>query len=65
MKTRGDYMLLSHHVTVEQRKKIKHFKQLIRDSRSAKERLMYQQQLNQFVERLFIENRLQRHGEHK
>lgn len=49
-------MLLSHHVTVEQR-------QQIQDAKTLDERRLYQAQLNKFVERLFIENRLQRSGE--
>ncbi|MFU1991724.1 hypothetical protein [Priestia megaterium] len=56
-------MLLSHHVTVEQRQQIKHFKQQIQDAKTLDERRLYQAQLNKFVERLFIENRLQRSGE--
>ncbi|MFF2439709.1 hypothetical protein [Priestia megaterium] len=56
-------MLLSHHVTVEQRQQIKRFKQQIQDAKTLDERCLYQAQLNKFVERLFIENRLQRSGE--
>ncbi|WP_110113208.1 hypothetical protein [Bacillus sp. CGMCC 1.16541] len=54
-------MLLTHHVSIEQREQIKLLKQKIREASTKSEKETYEKQLNHLVERMFIEHKLKRY----
>ncbi|WP_367015806.1 hypothetical protein [Priestia koreensis] len=56
-------MILSHQLSVEQKSYVKQLKQKIADTRSTEEKKLLQQQLNAYIERIFIEHRIQRQKE--
>lgn len=56
-------MILSHQLSVEQKSYVKQLKEKIADTRSTEEKKLLQQQLNTYIERIFIEHRIQRQKE--
>ncbi|MCM3006308.1 hypothetical protein [Priestia koreensis] len=56
-------MILSHQLSVEQKSYVKQLKEKIADTRSTEEKKLLQQQLNAYIERIFIEHRIQRQKE--
>ncbi|MEW4282747.1 hypothetical protein [Priestia koreensis] len=48
---------------MEQKSYVKQLKQKIADTRSTEEKKLLQQQLNAYIERIFIEHRIQRQKE--
>ncbi|MFC3886177.1 hypothetical protein ACFOU2_22895 [Bacillus songklensis] len=56
-------MLLSHHLTVEQKAHVKEMKKMMKAAKTSEERKMLEKQLNSFIERLFLEYKLRRRNE--
>ncbi|MBM7703841.1 hypothetical protein [Metabacillus iocasae] len=54
-------MILSHHVTIEQREQIKILKKKMREASTDADKEVYQKQLNSLVERIFLEHKMKRY----
>lgn len=55
--------MLSQHLTKEQKEYVKELKKKIMQAASPTEREQIERQLNQFLERIFLEYKLRRRGE--
>lgn len=56
-------MILSHHLTMDEKNKVKQLKQKITSSASHEEKRLYENQLIELMERIFIRHKLQRRNE--
>jgi uncharacterized membrane-anchored protein len=56
-------MMLSQHLTREQKEYVKALKKQVAEAVSGEERQKMELQLNQFLERIFLEYKLRRRGE--